>query len=577
MRKHIGAKIISLLLVLAVITEIISTTNLIITKRIQSDVNALSDIYLEIESARTDLTNNLANVKNYTNLMAMLPIKEATDGMAADSETLIASFDANIETITALCKKSNNRELIDAFNAYAEAIRPMEEVLKTSVKMYQSTGQSEEMLGVALSLNDLLTDVDNAEVNLNEVLEKSQTSVQKETDQAVRLMAGLTIISLIAFIVLAIIIILVVLKSVAAPAKNASSQLNTIMDKIDRNEGDLTERIEIKTQDEIGQLVSGVNHFMEQLQSIMKTIQSDSNSMQDSVAVIQERVNTSNDNAVAVSEVMERLSASMEEVSATVTHISGNSQNILTEAKDMANRAREGGEFVKEIKSRAFNIRENTISGKEHTGEIIENIKVVLEQAIADSKSVERIHELTNEILDISSQTNLLALNASIEAARAGEAGKGFAVVADEISNLANNSRDTANNIQNISELVTDAVSNLAKHSNEMIMFINETVLNDYETFVGVADQYQSDANNMDELLQRFATGSKNLATTMEDMSNGLDEIALSVEDSAQGVVSATENTSQFVETTSGILEEMENNVTIATELSNEVNKFKNI
>ena len=177
----------------------------------------------------------------------------------------------------------------------------------------------------------------------------------------------------------------------------------------------------------------------------------------------------------------------------------------------------------------------------------------------------------------ISKQTNLLALNASIEAARAGEAGKGFAVVADEISNLANNSRDTANNIQNISKMVTDAVSNLAANANDMIQFVNDTVLKDYESFVSVAERYRSDANDMDHILQGFSESSKELALTMEDMTNGLDEIALSVEDSAKGVIGATENTGQLVDATKGILKVANNNLQIAAELNEEVNKFRNI
>ena len=96
----------------------------------------------------------------------------------------------------------------------------------------------------------------------------------------------------------------------------------------------------------------------------------------------------------------------------------------------------------------ADSLAKSADENKRTTDEMVGNIVGTLKKAIEDSKSVERVNELTGEILNISSQTNLLALNASIEAARAGEAGKGFAVVADEIRQLADSSRDTANNIQ---------------------------------------------------------------------------------------------------------------------------------
>lgn len=121
-----------------------------------------------------------------------------------------------------------------------------------------------------------------------------------------------------------------------------------------------------------------------------------------------------------------------------------------------------------------------------------------------DSKSVEQVNGLTNEILNISSQTNLLALNASIEAARAGEAGKGFAVVADEIRQLADSSRETASNIQNINNMVTAAVKELIQNSDAMVSYINDNILPDYDGFVSSGKRYRDDASHVDEVAKRL-------------------------------------------------------------------------
>lgn len=576
MRKHIGTKIIAFLLILFVVFEGTCLVTLTSTNNISKEMERLSNIYLELQTQYTELGRNMENIKNFANLIALLPIKEATDGMAAQSGDFIAALNANIENMKELCEQSGDTALTEAFANYSATLTPVNDVLLTVVELYYA-GETEATLGVALSLNEAVYAITEAENVFLECLDNGKLQCQEATAQAVAISKLITVAAMLLFVVVMIFVVIVVLKTIANPAKKATKQLNSIIDKIQDNEGDLTDRIAVKSSDEVGQLVKGVNNFMAQLQNVMQTIQINSNSLNESASSIYDHIIESNQNATSISDTIEELAASMEEVSATVDTINSNSKELFDETKVIANEAYEGTGFVSEIKDRAQQVREETVASKETTSIMINNIKEVLESSIQESKSVEKIEELTKDILEISSQTNLLALNASIEAARAGEAGKGFAVVADEIRKLADSSRDTANNIQTISIAVTRSVEDLAQNANEMIQFINSDILTDYEKFVDIADQYHADADSVDKILFNFSEGAKKLSATMKDVTNAIHEIAVTVDESAKGISNAAENASLFVDTTQDIQKEVDSNRTIASTLQEEVNRFKKI
>ncbi|MCI8315172.1 MAG: hypothetical protein HFH74_09115 [Lachnospiraceae bacterium] len=324
-------------------------------------------------------------------------------------------------------------------------------------------------------------------------------------------------------------------------------------------------------------MVDGVNNFVDQLQMIMKKIRTSSDNMDAHVGDINENIRQSESSASDVSATMEEMSASMEEISATLDQISQGSQNVLELAKDMRGRTKTGSGLVSDIRNKAQNFRSEAVNSKKNTVGMMTSNRELLEVAIENSRSVEKINSLTSEILSISSQTNLLALNASIEAARAGEAGKGFSVVADEIRVLADNSRDTANNIQHISVAVTQAVEELARDANEMLNFIDTAVLVDYDKFVDIANQYHDDADNIDNMLVDFNHKSQNLEETISKITSGIDGINTAVEENAQGVAIVANNTSKLVESLAEIHGLSENNKEISDELKAEVHLFKNI
>ena len=371
--------------------------------------------------------------------------------------------------------------------------------------------------------------------------------------------------------------IIVVKRTIADHAKNAEKHLSEIVGKIEDNRGDLTERIQTKSTDEIGHLVNGINCFMDQLQEMMRRMVDVSSKIMSSSSEITGSVNESTQSAMNISAVTEELSASMQEISATVEQMTESSNDILSQIRDMNENAKTGSSSAAEIKKHAAAMRDQTVENKKSASEVFSDVGTTLATAVEESRSVDRINSLTANILDISSQTNLLALNASIEAARAGESGKGFAVVADEIRVLADNSRQTASDIKSISEQVTEAVNRLADAASKLLEYVNSDVVRDYDTFVKIADQYEADTDKMDSILSDFAKKSAEMTTAMEAMNRGINDISVTVDESTEGVSGVAEDAAKMAASISHIQRSTEQNQTISQELDDEIKRFERV
>lgn len=362
---------------------------------------------------------------------------------------------------------------------------------------------------------------------------------------------------------------------IAKPLKKAAKELGVIIVDIREGHGDLTNHIKYNSRDEIGLMVNGFNEFIDVLKDMIDKIKSGSYQLEEAAGQVNEGVRAAGDKISSTSATMQQLTASMEEATASMERISNNIEQIGHEIVSMAEQTNEGLSFADNIRKRADEMKENAEVSQNQANGIVSEISIQLEDAIEQSKQVARIHELTDDILSISSQTNLLALNASIEAARAGDAGKGFAVVAEEIRNLADQSRNTANGIQNISALVIQSVDALANNAKRMLQFVNEDVLQAYQDMVQNGATYHEDANQMNQMMQLLQEATGQLRSAADEITLAASGVTEAVNQSALGIGNAAEYTGEVAEHMQIINDSVEQNLTIADSLKDEVKGFK--
>ena len=576
MKNKIGFKVYAALAILGVLYVATIMLDVMALGVIREFNSNLGNVYLKLEKSIGDTASAYQQVQLYANLIYLKKDTDQRETLTGQLQDAIQRTDSYMDEIYRLSSESDDAELSAAYEAYQEV---MDIFLDYSSQIYDKAAAGDndgvwDMVNNILSVKTPVEEAKNAYENL--VTEKADDAMT-HSEIKINGTATFDYILIAVFVFIAGITTINVSRTVVKPAKASGAALTGITQKIDANEGDLTERIPVYTHDEIGQMASGINHFIEQLQGIIKKLKEESGNMEKSVQSVMGQITDSNENVNNVSATMEEMAASMEEISATLGQLSTGSNEVLNEIQQMDNRVKDGVDLVRNIKEHAGTMYRKTLEGKENTSNTIEEIRIKLKKALEDSQSVQQINGMTEEILAITSQTNLLSLNASIEAARVGEAGKGFAVVAGEIRGLADSSTQTANNIQNISDIVTEAVARLAGNAEEILKFIDENVMKDYDDFVHVVEQYEQDADNVNEILEVFAANTTDINQTMEAMNTGINDISVVVEDNAKGVTNVADNVVTLAAAIGAIQQETTGNQEISRRLNVEVSRFKQV
>jgi len=354
---------------------------------------------------------------------------------------------------------------------------------------------------------------------------KSNVEVERKERAAQKVIALIILFA----IVLGLCIGLISAGQIINPVIKVSEGLKDIV----QGEGDLTTRLAIKHDDEVGELAKWFNVFIEKIQSMIKEI-----------AVNAGTVNKSSTELSSVSDLMtsgiNEMSHKTDNVTAAAGAMSSNMSAVAAATEQAATNLKMVAAAAEEMTVTISGIAKNSAQGSSITGSAVSHGKVVSEKVTKLGNAAQAIGKVVETITEIADQINLLALNATIEAARAGDSGKGFAVVANEIKELAKQTAESAGEIKTKIGDIQESTSGTVVDIGQIVNVIND--VNEIVSKIATAVEEQS-------------VTTKEIAENVAQASLGISEVTENVTKSSVASVSIADDISEVNGTASGMSE----------------------
>lgn len=544
----IGIKIMVLLLLLA-ITAISCVGVLVWT--LQS-VIGMSDQIVSEQVAEQEKISTLSRQFTYINSQVLTHVM-TTNSVTMDtlSEKIlqdIADMEQQIEEFGALLSEGDERkEALDSASAeLAKYRKTVESLLVTSAE-----NKTQAYVSATSNLPMFNEHIENYMNRMLEITAQEMEQAQGQMEQSAARVPGIISVASIALLVVVIVIMLGLRLWVIGPVKKATKQVDELVEGIRCNKGDITKRIHVGSRDEVGRLAIAINDLVAQMQIIIRAITEGCGQMEEKQADIISNVEKVNATADHTMQNLGIMSEGMQLVTGAIDGVQQDTGVLDHTVENMLEVAQNGRDYAADIKEKAGKMKATAVESKQEATLVMKEIDTAMTESIANSRQIHKITELTEEILGIAGTTNLLALNASIEAARAGEAGRGFAVVAEEIRKLADSSRESANNIQEISNRVVESVEELSENATRLLEFMNTRVMKDYDALEDTGSNYHEAADHVDEMMNEFGQKIDELLSVLQNVNTANTQMEATVGDSTEKL-SAVEKNNQ------GLQQEME-------------------
>lgn len=374
MKTKISFKIIFLVGILLIFSAASSAISFISIRNIKAKTQTISEDCMNAVSILSDTEIAVERVQKFANSSAALrmennrnspdiPVSGNTDNASipSNSDNMMQNMSQEIENLESkfadlqeIINKLDNSEIQAAYETYYSVYNSYSE--NASKTLGTDSNDADSFLQSTQSGSNITEQLDEAYSTLYSLIDDEVNNASTALDSQFTLSDRANIIIFAILIATGIIIILAILK-IVRPLQSANGQLSKIISDIDSSKGDLTSRININSHDEVGELVDGINLFIEKLQEIMKSIRSHSENILVSSKEIADKINESGNNTNEVSATMDEIAAAMQEISATVEELSSGSENIFESIIHLTDKINDGNVLTKDIQSRSLNYK----------------------------------------------------------------------------------------------------------------------------------------------------------------------------------------------------------------------------
>lgn len=514
-----------------------------------------------------DITNNMKNdiIQTRLYLTDVGASKKQDDLKKAEDHA--AAFKKNVEELSNL-----EPDLPDLKNDLKD--------LNVSFDEFYSTGK--DMSGMYLNndteggnnlmdkfdkiADEVYKKVENIHHESQNDMNMDLATIKEHMSMNVEMSIAATVISVVLSIVIALIL--------GNGIKKPINSLLEIFIELEKGEGDLTKRINLKSKDEIGQMAQAFNKFMASMENMVISIKQNSNIVSDGAKSLSsggvnatEEITQINDHMIKVTQDTQSITESIEQITTSISEIAQTSQSTAEDAQDIGGTAEEVNNLAEESQRYSLNVKNEM-----EKVQMISSNTIEITQKLGNEAN--EIGKIIDTIKAITAQTNLLALNASIEAARAGEHGLGFGVVASEIRKLAENNDESTKmieeiilNIQQMINQTIEATANVGNNINKGTKMV-ETV---YEQLQKIADG----VGQINERIQSIATSTEEQGASTEELSSVMDNINASnsqITAAVQQIASSISIETDTITELGSVASELSDS---SSKLEGLVNKFK--